>query len=213
MINNHSQFYFFHVFNKSIAGFNIFQKENCSQHFIELLDYYNNQIIPIKYSLAKQRELYKYENLLSPNSTRLLKIICFCIMPDHYHLLIKTDATEKLSKFINDVENSYTRYFNIRFRRKGPLWQSPYKKVIIRSNEQLLHVSRYIHLNPTTKRLVNKTESWEYSSYASLINNPYWLKEVLTEISISLPIVYRQFVESNKDYQVTLRNIKRLLFE
>ena len=210
---NHSKSYFFHVFNKSIAGFNIFQKKDCSQRFIELLDYYNNQIIPIKFSLAKQRKLYKYENLLSFNNTRLLKILCFCIMPDHYHLLIKTDRIEKLSKFINNVENSYTRYFNIRFRRKGPLWQSPYKKVIIRSNEQLLHVSRYIHLNPTTKHLVNKPEDWEYSSYTSLIKDPHWLKEVLTEISISSPIMYRQFVESNKDYQVTLRNIKRLLFE
>ena len=213
MINNHSRYYFFHIFNKSIAGFNIFQKTDCSQRFIELLDYYNNQIVLTKFSLAKQKNLYKYTSLLSFNNDRSIKIISFCIMPDHYHLLIKTDSIEKLSKLISDVENSYTRYFNIRFRRKGPLWQSRYKKVGIHTNQQLLHVSRYIHLNPSTKRLVDKLEKWEYSSYRSLINDPYWLKDVLTEISISSPNAYRKFVEDNKDYQITLRNIKKLLFD
>jgi len=99
-------------------------------------------------------------------------------MPDHYHFLLKIIKDNSFSKFIGDVENSFTRYFNIKFDWKGPLWQNSFKAVEIRSNEQLLHVSRYIHLNPTTSRLVDSPEDWIFSSYKDfitdkkLLNNP-----------------------------------------
>lgn len=120
-------------------------------------------------------------------------------MPDHYHLLIKSLSHEKISKYISDVENSYTRYFNIRNNRKGPLWQSRFKAVVIKNNLQLLHVSRYIHLNPTTNSLVNHPEDWRFSSYK--------------EISISNRFTYKRFVENNINYQRRLKQIKKLVLE
>lgn len=203
---------FFHVFNKSIANYGIFNNHENSQRFVEVLDYYNSSQIKNKYSAVKKKGLYKYNNLLL-NSNPISKIISYCVMPDHYHLLVKIMVKNSFSKFISDVENSYTRYFNIKYNRKGPLWQTRFKAIRIKSNEQLLHVSRYIHLNPTTANLINNPEGWIFSSYKELITNPRMLKNIMTEISISNLYDYKKFVENNKNYQKSLKEIKKLLLD
>lgn len=216
MINDYLQGEFYHVFNRSIARFNIFGNKDNSQRFVEVLDYYNiNDDIEFKakYSVAKEKQQYIYNNLIIPKDNSNLKFISYCIIPDHYHLLIKILKDNKLSKYINDIENSYTRYFNIRFNRKGPLWESSFKAVRVENNEQLLHVSRYLHLNPTTAGLVERPEDWKYSSYKDLITNDKFLKEYLHEISISDANSYKRFVENNIDYQKKLGFIKKLIFK
>jgi len=134
-------------------------------------------------------------------------------MPDHYHLLIKILRYNCLSKYISDIENSFTRYFNLKFSRKGPLWQSTFKAVRIKTNYQLLHTSRYIHLNPTTSNLVIKPEDWQFSSYHKFIKNEKVLQNVVTEISIDKPLLYKKFVEDQIDYQRKLRLIKKMILE
>lgn len=203
----------FHVFNRSIAGFKIFNNADNSIRFIETLDYYNNKETKEKFSRAKNLNKYSYNNLLLPKSNSKVKIICFCIMPDHYHLLIKIIQDLSLSKYISDVENSFTRFFNTKFDRKGPLWESRFKAVKIRTNEQLLHVSRYIHLNPSTSNLILKPEDWKYSSYRDLISDKKFLNEIITEISIKTPLMYKKFVENNLNYQKKLKLIKKLMID
>jgi putative transposase len=183
----------FHVFNKSIANFGIFKDLENGWRFIEVLDYYNNRLIDKSFSDVK--------------------FISYCIMPDHYHLLLKILYNNSFSKYLSDVENSFSRFFNIHFYRKGPLWQSNFKAVRIKSAEQLLHVSRYIHLNPTTANLVDKPEDWRLSSYNDFIKEGQFLKESIKEISISEPSSYKRFVEDNKDYQKKLKIIKKLILE
>ena len=134
-------------------------------------------------------------------------------MPDHYHFLLKIVKDNSFSKFIGDLENSFTRYFNIKFDRKGPLWQNSFKAVEIRSNEQLLHVSRYIHLNPTTSRLVERPEDWIFSSYKDFITDKKLLNDFMKEISINDITDYKKFVENNIEYQRDLKRIKKFLFE
>ena len=202
---------YFHLFNKSIANFNIFKSKSNSIRFLETLDYYNNNKPKTKLSIAKDKQLYCYNNLIYPKSNSILKFISYCVMPDHYHLLIKTNYDDMLSKFINIIENSYTRFFNSKYKRKGPLWQSAFKAVIISSNEQLLHTTRYLHLNPTTSGYVKKPEDWQFSSYKDFITNPNLLKRELTEITISNNFIYQRFVENNLDYQRKLRIIKKLI--
>ena len=203
----------FHVFNKSIANFGIFKKSSNAQRFIEILDYYNCTDIKKRFSVAKKKNLYHYVNLLIPNENPQIKYISFNIMPDHYHLLIKILINDVFSKYINDVENSFTRFFNLKYKRKGPLWQSSFKAVRIRTNEQLLHVSRYVHLNSTTAGLVEKPEDWPFSSYKDFVSDRRFLGKIIKEISISDPINYKKFVENNQEYQKKLKQIKKLIFE
>lgn len=204
---------FYHVFNRSIANFRIFNKKENKQRFLELIDYYN-QIGPLtKYSIALKLNKYQYVNCLYPKKNALVKIVSFCIMPDHYHLLLKSLKEEALSKYISDIENSFTRYFNLKFKRKGPLWESRFKAKIIKNNEALLHVLRYIHLNPVTSGLVEKPEDWGYSSYRYYLSDKKILSEYNQEISIVKLKDFKKFHLDQKDYQRKLKQIKNLIFD
>lgn len=201
----------YHIFNKSIANFKIFNFHENSYHFLEILDYYNDT--KSKISLSKEKFLhndYKFDDLLLPKPSNFIKFIAYCIMPDHFHLLVKVLDKHFIYHYLNNIGNSYTRFLNTKLERKGPLWQSAYKMVRIKSNEQLLHVSRYIHLNPTTARLVASPEDWEFSSYRNLITNEKLLRKIITEISINNSKRYQKFVEGRIDYQKTLAIIKKL---
>ncbi|MCM8826817.1 MAG: hypothetical protein NC904_04785 [Candidatus Omnitrophica bacterium] len=90
------------------------------------------------------------------------------------------------------VSNSYARYFNIKYGRRGPLWEGTFKNVLVNNDEQLLHLTRYIHLNPTTAFLVERPEDWSFSSYREYLD-----KEDKDKIG----------------YQRDLEMIKHLVFE
>jgi len=201
----------FHVFNKSIASFGIFKDLNNAERFLNILSYYNDSTIVMSYSDYLRRKKYSINNLFCSGKVNYIKLLSYCIMPDHYHLLVKILKDNIFSKYIGRIENSFTRFFNLKFERKGPLWQSRFKSVLIENNEQLLHVSRYIHLNPTTSELVEKPENWQYSSYRFLILNDN-LKKV-KEISITNPFSYRKFVEGNQDYQKKLKKLKKVMLD
>src|SRR3989344_4846691 len=183
-----------HVYNKSIARYGIFKDFTNSQRFIDVLDYYNNKEPHKSFSnFLIANPDFSCPSLLYNKNSSLVKFISYCIMPDHYHLVIKILEDNLLSKYISDVENSFTKYFNFKFDRKGPLWQSSYKYVKIKTNEQLLHVTRYVHLNPTTSFLVEKPEDLIFSSYKSFITDKSYL-DYATEISIKEPLHYKKFV-------------------
>ena len=202
----------YHLFNRSIAGFKIFKNDKDIRRFLQALAYYATE--EGKYSLSvflKKNKNFNYNLLLLPQNT-IVKFIAYCIMPDHYHLVVKVKDPLRFSKYINDVENSYTRYFNTKTGRRGPLWESRFKRVRVETDEQLLHLTRYVHLNPTSDGLVRKPEEWRFSSYKDYINSPKILREVLYEITITSPKLYKEFVDSRKDYQRKLKEIRRLLF-
>jgi putative transposase len=202
-----------HICNKSIANYNIFKDSKNCDRFIKSLIYYNN--LDRKHPLSlylRNKNKFKTLNLLKLNKNSSLKFLAYCIMPDHYHILIKLLKDNILSKYISDVENSFSRYFNSKFYRKGPIWQSRFKSVLIKNDNQLLHLTRYIHLNPTTSNLVKKPEEWPFSSYKYYLKRNY-LKDSLKEISIISPYKYKEFCENHIDYQKKLKIIKKSILE
>jgi len=94
-------------------------------------------------------------------------------MPNHYHLLIginqAAEASASVSTAMMQLSVSYTKAVNRRYDRVGPLFQGPFRAVHVDRNEYLLHLSRYIHLNPVTAGLVQRPEAWEFSSYLDYI--------------------------------------------
>jgi putative transposase len=134
-------------------------------------------------------------------------------MPTHLHIALKQLKTGGISAFMGNVLNSYTRYFNTRSNRKGPLWQSRFKHVPVESDEQLSHLTRYIHLNPVTEHLCEDPGAWEYSSYKE------YMGETADAICapkfnlFSSPGAYRDFVLNQKEYQRSLGKLKALCLE
>lgn len=201
----------YHIFNKSISHFKIFVYEEAYMRFLVCLNYYNSTIsIPSLSGFLKRECLNNLpQPLQTPINNSVVKILAYCLMPDHYHLLIKVMNSVYVSEYIANIQNSYTRYINFKLHRKGPLWQSRFKSVPVISNEQLLHVSRYIHLNPTSSSLVKQPEDWQYSSYNQFLNTEI-LCNYLTEISIHSVSQYKKFVENRKNYQRTLKTLRRI---
>jgi len=133
-------------------------------------------------------------------------------MPDHYHLLVKINHSSFFIKFINNFENSFSRSFNEKFKRKGPLWQSAFKSVRVASQEQFLHISRYIHLNPTSSNLIKNPQDWQFSSYKDFITNQKILDNI-KELTINNCLDYQKFVEDRIDYQRKLKLLRKLTIE
>lgn len=202
---------YFHIFNKSISNYQIFGNDYLKERMTMTLNYYNQQTIPYCLSVYLRNHQIPFD-ILELKNNAIVKLLAYCIMPDHYHLLVKILINNYLSKYVNNFENSYSRYFNISHERKGPLWQNRFRNVRIKTNEQLLHVLRYIHLNPTSSSLVIKPEDWKYSSYKEYITVP----ELLTnskEISFSNISSFISFHENQIDYQKTLKINRRLYLE
>ncbi|MFC1621106.1 transposase [Candidatus Omnitrophota bacterium] len=205
----------YHVYSKSIAGYEIFNNDSEFMRMKKVMAYYQGERQAINFSRFKECSIEFIKRSLSKDIKKLVQIICYCIMPTHIHLVLKQLEENGISCFMGNVLNSYSRYFNIKHNRKGPLWEGRFKKVHVRSDEQLLHLTRYIHLNPPTAYLVNQPEDWKYSSYGEYIAgcNP---EDCICDFDGILDIIpgsYKKFAEDRIAYQRELAKIRNLIFE
>jgi REP element-mobilizing transposase RayT len=95
-------------------------------------------------------------------------VLAYCLMPNHYHLLIQLKSID-LPVSMQKLGLAYAVAFNNINNRSGHLFQGPYQKIHVDELKYLLHLSRYIHLNPVDAKLVYKAEDWEFSSYSEYI--------------------------------------------
>lgn len=136
-------------------------------------------------------------------------------MPNHYHFILKQIQDNGISEFINKVSNSYTKYFNTRHNRVGPLLQGQFKAVRVESDEQLIHLSRYIHLNPIISFLIKDLCKYPWSSYLDFID----LKpDKICQNDLVLSLFknsqdYEKFVLDQIDYAKSLKEIEHLTFD
>ena len=209
----------YHVINRSIAGYKIFNNDLEFSRFIDTFRFYQHNDLP--YSISR---LYKLpirdrsktlEEIVTDQNTKMVEIIAFAIMPTHIHFILKQMIDAGISKFMANISNSYAKYFNLTHKRSGHLWQNKFKNIRVGSDEQLMHLTRYIHLNPTSAGIVKKPQDWLYSSYREYLgkvkgNNRICQFDELFNIS---PKDYRKFVNDRKEYQKELSKIKALLLD
>jgi REP element-mobilizing transposase RayT len=130
-----------------------------------------------------------------------ISIICYCLMPNHFHLLLKQNTNKSISSFIHRLTVSYSMYFNKRYDRVGHLFQGRFKAKCITKDEYLLHLSRYIHLNPL--EIINSIEKLEeypwssYGEYLNISNIKICEKEIILKQFNNNPLqTYKKFVNS-----------------
>ena len=126
-------------------------------------------------------------------------------MPNHFHLLIKQVDEQALPKFAKRFLTAYSRVFNQRHHRQGPLFESNYKAVIVETDEQLLHLSRYIHRNPLPMMQYKpgNLAAYPYSSLPQYLGGYHtpWLhtQELLDFFGQQNPSSsYKEFVEEQE---------------
>ena len=211
----------YHIYSRSIADFKIFNNNQDYQRMCNLLKYYQVAKSPAKFTIfmkleaVQQEGFLNYYSKITKDQEKIIQIISFCLMPTHVHLTSKQLSTNGVSIFISNVLNSYSRYFNTKYHRKGPLWESKFENVLVKDDEQLFHLTRYQHLNPVTAGLVDKPEDWIYSSYKEYIEDIDDAKRICYWNSLLKiqPNEYKKFVNNRMSYQRDLAKIKKLLIE
>jgi putative transposase len=102
--------------------------------------------------------------------TLALTPIAYCLMPNHYHWLIRQDGEHRAGLLPQRVFNSYTKAYNKRYGHSGTLFEGNYKVVHVQDEVHLLHLCRYIHANPVKDGLVASLVDWPYSNYPEWVN-------------------------------------------
>lgn len=134
-------------------------------------------------------------------------LLAYCLMGNHFHLLIYQKEEGAMQRLMRGVMTSYSRYFNKKYDQSGSLFESRYKASRISSDEYLMHISRYIHLNP------NRWKNYPYSSIGYYLGDmsPDWLhvEKILGLFSSSN--AYTEFVDDYKDIRDVYESIKHEL--
>lgn len=100
-----------------------------------------------------------------------IKLLSYVLLPDHLHLLLEmTGEGEQISGFMHDLNNSYTKYFNGRYERKGHLFQGRFKAAVVEKVSNLTKLTAYMHLNPQRLNLISDAKEYQYSSYGDYLS-------------------------------------------
>lgn len=210
----------YHVFNRGIDRRPLFFDRREYQRCRDVVNFYRFRKPPVKYSQfhiwnQKQRDHVLKE--IETAGDTLIDIVAYCFMPNHVHFLLRQQVDGGISRFMSMVQNSYTRYFNTRHKRVGPLLLDQFKAVRIEDEAQLLHVARYIHLNPYTSYIVKtieEVETYRWSSFMEYADTKGGF--CCTEILLGLFKDKHLFVSSTldqADYQRQLGTIKHLALD
>ncbi len=213
---------YYHIFNQGIDRRVTFKNAREFTRGLLALWYYRCVPPPMKLSnyLTLPREEREAVAHTLNTKDALVEVLCYCLMNNHFHLLIRQKVDGGISKYLGQIQNSYTRYFNIRSTRKGSLFLERFKAVRIETDEQLLHVSRYIHLNPYTGYVVKTLtdlQRYPWSSFPEYLNHATTISPFCQTLMIldhfKSRALYRKFVFDQADYQRKLESIKHLTFE
>jgi len=151
---NIAQGEYYHIFNRGMNKQSIFIDRFDYARFLFTILYFQSPII--FQNLGRfVRVFVKHSvfNILQKQvdevvENRYVEVVAFCLMPNHFHLILKEEEEGGIAKYMQRALNSYTKYFNTRYKKSGHLFQGPYKAVHVENNTQLLHLSAYIHKNP-----------------------------------------------------------------
>lgn len=186
---------YYHIYNRGAGEQNIFRDETDYTKFLSLLKRYLGSE-PGK----------KQNGVALPSYQGRVELLAFCLMPSHFHLLIYQIDQEAMKLLMKSIGVAYGMYFNKKYKRLGPLFQQRYRASRISDDSYLLHISRYIHLNPDDYR------TWVWCSL------PYYVGARKADWVLPRRILdmfeddsYLKFVDDYKDRRNELGEIKHEL--
>lgn len=200
---------YYHVFNRGVAKMPIFGNAHDYNRFLKTVLYYQVEGPKPKFSA------FSLMNRNLDLSKKIVNINSYCFMPNHFHFLLQQVKENGISEFISKLSNSYTKYFNTKNKRVGPLFQGQFKAVHVQTDEQLIHLSRYIHLNPVVGYVTKDLGAYPWSSYAEYVESavPGICSKEAVAAHFKTPHDYRKFVLDQRDYGEKLAQIKHQLLD
>lgn len=183
---------YYHLFNRGVDKRNLFEDQQDYQTFLYLLQ---KCLTPEPFAPFPQKSF-----------SNRITLLAYCLMPNHFHLLVKQTDKKAITDFIRKICTTYSMYFNKKYQRVGTLFESRFKASLIDNNIYLLYLTKYIHQNPLEIiRKSQKLEDYPYSSYSNylLLKNQSWVKpkEILDLLKEEFgpKTTYRHFVEDSTE--------------
>ena len=188
---------YYHIYNRCVDKRTIFQEDRDYKTFLSYLEIYLTAE-PLQGDSLKppSRKLKNYNGEIT--------LLCYCLMPNHFHLFVKQNSDHGIDHFMRSLATKYVRYFNSHYRRIGPLFQGTYKGVRVTDENQFIYLSKYIHRNPISlspfKETPRMLDEYGYSSYGNYLHrfSQEWVstESILSYFFHKNPHMnYRSFVE------------------
>lgn len=196
----------YHIYNRGVNKGEIFFSESDYRRFLNAAIHYKTK--RTKFSYEKTNLTRDVEN----RGEELVEIMAYCLMPNHFHFMVKQLKDGGITSYFRYVSNSYSHYVNLKHGRVGPLFAGRFKNVDVDSDEQLMHLSRYIHLNPVVSGIVSRAEDYKWSSYSNFLGryDDYLSKPEVVMMHFKAREHYKGFVEDQVMYAKELEKIKHL---
>jgi len=192
VVKEYSPQSYYHLYNRGVAKQNIFLDEKDYKTFLSYLKLYLTPL-PATQTVPPSKQLNNFFGQLS--------LLAYCLMPNHFHFLVFQESATIITSFMRSLMSKYSRYFNTKYKRVGPIFQGKLKAVAVTSEEQFTYLSKYIHRNPLAILPARSDlAGYKYSSYQNYLRlfEQSWIKtdEILSLFSKTNPrSSYRQFVE------------------
>ena len=157
---------YYHVYNRGVDGRKIFLSDTDRQRFYESLYLFNDKNYERKHGDFLERIVQlSTAEAFHEDRERFVSIIAFNLMDNHFHIGLREERLEGVSEFMHRMSTGFTNFFNLLHERSGSLFQGPFQAVHVKSDSQLEHLVRYIHLNELDKYGIpwreGKVEDWD----------------------------------------------------
>ncbi len=209
----------YHVFNLGVEKRPVFTSKREYGRALSALNFYRFDDLPFglsQFSKLEEEEKSRFFSQLLKDGKKRVDILGYCLMPNHFHFLLKQLIDNGIAKFMSDFSNSYTRYFNIKYKRVGHLFQGVFKAVRVEDDDQFIHVWRYIQINPVVSLVIKEVEldHYPYSSFFEYLDKKRGIcnKKPILDYFSSIKEL-KTFVYDQVNYGKKLEAIKHLILE
>lgn len=162
---------YYHIYNRGVEKRAIFLNDRDRWRFLTLLLLLQGEVLVPKISrIVSDVQHWRLDSDIFKEvlASREVELVCFCLMGNHYHLILSEIKEGGISRYMMRLGDSYTKYFNIIHERKGHLFESKFQSIHIDENNYLRHLSAYIHLNPRDlKSWGGREHEYPWSSFRS----------------------------------------------
>ena len=214
-INEH-----FHIYSRGVEKRKIFTSESDYLRFVALL-YVMNQKESFRMENFLRDKSHTIKNIFKENRGKtLVSVLGYCLMPNHFHLILYEHTEGGISKFMSKLLTAYSMYFNTKYERSGPLFTHPFRSEHISNEPQYMYIFSYLHLNPISliqkdwkeggvtdlKKATEFLHKFKYSSYTDFLK-----QERLESSIIDFTMIPEYILEMKTDIKSQENNFRENL--